>query len=95
MVAIHRGTNTDVCAVTALEKWLAVRTPGSGALCTRMRKGGRPSIIRLRPAAVSLTVKHAVNASGGKEGRFSGHSLRAGLATSAGLASIMRCGARL
>ena len=42
--------------------------------------------IRLRPQAVSLVIKRAASATGLDARPFSGHSLRAGLATSAALA---------
>jgi integrase len=86
MIAIHKGANTALCPVTALENWLALRTSAPGPLFTRLHKGGRVTFIRLRPQAVSLIVKRAVEAIGFDPQTFSGHSLRAGLATSAALA---------
>ena len=86
LIAIHRGTDSEFCAVTALERWIELRGPKPGPLFTRLHKGGRMTGERLRPQAVALVVKRAALASGLNPGSFSGHSLRAGLATSAALA---------
>ena len=86
LIAIHRGTDSEFCAVTALERWIEVRGRKPGPLFTRLHKGGRMTGERLRPQAVALVLKRAALASGLNSGSFSGHSLRAGLATSAALA---------
>ena len=86
LIAIHRGTDSEFCAVTALERWIELRGRKPGPLFTLLHKGGRVSGERLRPQAVALVVKRAALASGLNPGSFSGHSLRAGLATSAALA---------
>jgi len=86
LIAIHRGTNSEFCAVAALERWIETRGREPGPLFPRLHRGGRVTRKRLRPQAVSLVVKRAVEASGLNPGTFSGHSLRAGLATSAALA---------
>jgi integrase len=86
LIAIHRGTNSEFCAVTALERWIELRSRKPGPLFTRLHKGGRVSVERLRPQAVALVVKRAALASGLNPNSFSGHSLRAGLASSAALA---------
>lgn len=86
LVAIHRGASSEFCAVTALERWIETRGREPGPLFTRLHRGGRMSGERLRPQAVSIVVKRAALASGLNPDTFSGHSLRAGLATSAALA---------
>jgi integrase len=86
LIAIHRGTDSEFCVATALERWIELRGRKPGPLFTRLRKGGRVSSERLRPQAVALVVKRAALASGLNPATFSGHSLRAGLATSAALA---------
>lgn len=88
LVAIHRGSDPALCPVRALEAWLGYRgqIPASGApLFTRIRRGGRVTAARLSDQTVARIVKHGA-AVLGIEGGFSGHSLRAGLATSAALA---------
>jgi integrase len=86
LIAIHRGTDSEFCAVTALERWIDLRGRKPGPLFTRLHKGGRMTDERLRPQAVALALKRAALASGLNPSSFSGHSLRAGLATSAALA---------
>ncbi|MHB0715701.1 site-specific integrase, partial [Roseomonas mucosa] len=94
------------CPLAALEAWLAFRKgasdiTGGGSdrerpLFVGMSKAGRLSTAALSDKAVWRLVKGAAEAAG-LEGweRFSGHSLRAGLATAAGergadLAQVMR-----
>ena len=86
LIAIHRGASSDFCAVAALERWIESRGREPGPLFPRLHRGGRVTRKRLRPQAVALVVKRAVEASGVNSDGFSGHSLRAGLATSAALA---------
>jgi integrase len=86
LIAIHRGTSSEFCAVTALDRWIETRGRKAGPLFIRLHRGGGVSTERLRPQAVSIIVKRAVLASGLNADTFSGHSLRAGLATSAALA---------
>jgi len=94
------------CPVAAFDAWLAVRhrgadvtggvSDGERALFVGMSKAGRLSGVRLSDKAVWRLVREAAR-DAGIEGwaRFSGHSLRAGLATAAGeagadLAQVMR-----
>ena len=86
LLAIHRGTDPALCPVAALEAWLAFRgaIPAGAALFTRVRKGGRVTDVRLSDQTVSRIIKRGAAALG--IAGFSGHSLRAGLATSAALA---------
>ena len=86
LVAIHRGASREFCAVTALDRWIETRGRELGPLFTRLHRGHWVTRIRLRPQAVSIIVKRAALASGLNPATFSGHSLRAGLATSAALA---------
>ena len=106
-VAVWANPKEDAfCPVAALEAWLAVRRRGpditGGAsdaalpLFVGMSKAGRLTGQGLSDKAVWRLVKEAARAAGieGWE-RFSGHSLRAGLATAAGeagadLAQVMR-----
>ncbi|MGA7624388.1 MAG: tyrosine-type recombinase/integrase [Candidatus Acidiferrales bacterium] len=59
LIAIHRGTDSQFCAVTALERWIDLRGRKPGPLFTRLHKGGWMTDERLRPQAVALVVKRA------------------------------------
>jgi len=74
------------CPVKALEQWLATSAIVSGPLFRPINKGGSFSEKRLSGEAVSLIIKHRLAASGIDTSGFSGHSLRAGYATSAAVA---------
>ena len=93
------------CPAAALEAWLAFRQQGpdlAGAvsdadrpLFCGMTKSGRLTGAELSDKAVVRLVKQAAAAAGLDPARYSGHSLRAGLATAvgdegAGLAELMR-----
>jgi len=98
----------DFCPETALAAWLAHRhraadlqaadsdvARGERPLFCGLTKGGRLSGTALSDKAVARLVKQAAAAAGLDPDRFSGHSLRAGLATAAGeagagLADLMR-----
>jgi integrase len=96
------------CPLVALDAWLGHRhdaadlqgevsesARGERALFCAVTKAGRPSGTALSDKAVARLVKQAAAAAGLDPARFSGHSLRAGLATAAGevgagLAELMR-----
>jgi len=75
--------HTRHCPVTALETWIARSEIRDGAVYRPINRHGRLSESRLSGEAVSLVVKERLVASGISGERYSGHSLRAGLATSA------------
>ena len=97
-VAIWANPATPLtCPAASLERWLALRdsapdvascfsAEGRSALplFCRMSKAGRLSGIALSDKAVARLVKTAAEAAGLDPERYSGHSLRAGLATAAG-----------
>lgn len=57
-----------------------------GPIFQQMRKGGEAGLDRLSDWAVVLIAKRYVGHAGFSPDNYSGHSLRAGLATSAALA---------
>jgi len=97
-VAIWAARDPSLCAVTAWQAWMALR--GSiGAdepLFCAVRKNGVLTGRRLSDKVVVRLIKEAARAAGlANPERYSGHSLRAGLATAAaeeeaGLHDIMR-----
>ena len=93
--AIYRAKDAAVCPARALEAWLAVRGRDAGPLFVRIRRGGTVTQERLRDNGLNLILKALCAKAGLDPTVFSGHSLRAGFATTAdrqgaSLNSIMR-----
>jgi integrase len=76
------------CPVRALENWLSAARIGEGPVFRPVDRHGRVSAIRLSGEAVSLILRHRMAASGFNPAGYSGHSLRAGFATSATRAGV-------
>ena len=74
---------TRHCPVVALDDWLARSKIEDGPLFRPVDRHGRVVAERLSGEAVSLIVKQRAAAAGIDPSGFSGHSLRAGFATSA------------
>lgn len=75
-----RGTS---CPVRALQGWIEVAGISVGPIFRSVSKGGVVSEVGLTPQAVALIVKERAKAVGLDPRNYSGHSLRAGLITSA------------
>jgi len=86
-VGIPNG-RTRHCPVAALESWLTRSDIGDGPVFRPIDRHGRMSGDRLSGEAVSLVVKERLAAAGIDPAGYSGHSLRAGLATSAAQAGV-------
>lgn len=91
-VEIGRGSADTTCPVVALQIWLKLARIGHGPVFRRVTGQGKAvGAERLNPQEVARLVKRAALAGGvrsylseGERGKkFSGHSLRAGLASSA------------
>jgi hypothetical protein len=74
---------TRHCPVAAIEQWRARSGITQGPLFRPVDRHSVISNLRLSGEAVSLVVKERVAAAGFDPASYSGHSLRAGLATSA------------
>jgi integrase len=86
---IPYGSTPATCPVRALRAWLDASDVSAGPLFRSMWKGGR----RLRPSAlndraIAEVIKRAAAAAGYDPAGFSGHSLRAGLVTTAAAAGV-------
>ncbi len=81
-IAVPFG-RTRHCPVTALKAWLTVLDRSSGPIFFRINKHGQILDRRISGEAVSLVVKTRIAKAGYDPKSFSGHSLRAGFATSA------------
>ena len=86
-VGIPNG-RTRYCPVAALESWLTRSGIGDGPVFRPIDRHGRMCGDRLSGEAVSLVVKERLAAAGIDPTGYSGHSLRAGLATSAAQAGV-------
>jgi integrase len=79
---------TRHCPILALDNWLAVSGIDAGPVFRPVDRHSRIASARLSGEAVSLVVKERVAAAGMDAAGFSGHSLRAGFATSAAQAGV-------
>ena len=79
---------TRHCPVLAFERWLTVAGIDEGPVFRPVDRHGRVAADRLSGEAVSMVVKERVAAAGINHTDFSGHSLRAGFATSAAQAGV-------
>jgi integrase len=76
------------CPVAAFEAWLAISGIVEGAIFRPVDRHGHVQEVRLSGEAVSLVVQERVAAAGLDPSSYSGHSLRAGFATSAAQAGV-------
>jgi integrase len=83
LVGVPYGSSPEACPVRALRAWLEAAGIESGPLFRRVDKHNNVGPHALQPGAVAEIVKQAVEAVGFDPSEFAGHSLRAGLATSA------------
>lgn len=79
----------SVCAVHALQAWLTASGITSGLIFRGVTRHGRISDKGMTPQSVALVVKERAQAVGLDSARYSGHSLRAGLVTSATQAGVL------
>jgi integrase len=84
---IPHGQAADTCPVRALRQWLEDAGIDSGPLFRTVNRWGQLGD-RLSPIDVARAVKAAARAAGLDARHYSGHSLRAGLATAAAAAGV-------
>lgn len=82
-VGIPYGSNPDTCPVRALAAWVDAAGIEDGPLFRPVNRHGQVGAGRLSGYAVALVVKRYAEKAGLDAARYAGHSLRAGLATSA------------
>lgn len=82
-VGIPYGSSAATCPVRSLRQWLDAAHITSGPLFRRVDRHGHVGSQRLNSASVAAVVKRAAALAGLDPTPFSGHSLRAGLATAA------------
>jgi integrase len=85
-IGIPMGLFVGTCPVRALRAWIEAAELVSGALFRPIDRHGNIKADRLTSHAVARIIKRAAAAAGLDAAAFSGHSLRAGLATAAAAA---------
>jgi integrase len=85
-IAIPKGRKPATCPVTILEAWLSRAKIKHGPVFRKVRQNGVVENRRLSDRSVALILKRCVGHAGFAPEEFSGHSLRAGFATSAAAA---------
>jgi site-specific recombinase XerD len=85
---IPYGSNPTTCPVRVLRAWLEAGGVTCGPIFRPITRHGHIQPRRLSAYAVALVVKRAAAAAGLDPAAFSGHSLRAGLATAAAAAGV-------
>jgi integrase len=85
-LGVPYGQSPLTCPVKALLAWFEAADITTGAVFRKVNKHGRLEGKRLAGHSVALIVKRAFKMIGKRPRSFSGHSLRAGLATQAAMA---------
>ena len=85
-VGVPYGSRPDTCPVRALRAWLEASGIAAGPVFRSVNRHGRLQPGRLSSKAVALVVKRYAGAAEMDASQYAGHSLRAGLATSAAIA---------
>jgi len=83
VIGVLPGQHHQTCPVSAIASWLERAKITDGPVFRPVTKGGKVVASRLSDKAVSRAVKSAMAAIGADPADYGGHSLRAGLATSA------------
>ncbi len=86
VVGLPRGQHAETCPDRALAAWLELAGIAAGPIFRAVDKAGRVRRTRLSGYDVARIVKRAAERAGLDPARYAGHSLRAGLATSAAIA---------
>ena len=82
-IGIPKGRKPATCPLMILRAWLDYAKTDSGPIFRPVQQNGKIVNRRLTDSSVALIVKRHVGHAGFAADTFSGHSLRAGLATSA------------
>jgi len=81
VVGVVRGRTAATCPVRAVEEW--VSWVAMGPLFRKVRRGSHVTFDRISPRVVAMVVQRTAQAAGLDPSRFGGHSLRAGMVTTA------------
>jgi integrase len=84
-IGIPYGSNCDTCPVRSLQLWLEEGAITEGSVFRSVNRHGHVQEGCLSDKAVALVVKRCAESAGLDSSKYSGHSLRAGMATSAAM----------
>jgi site-specific recombinase XerD len=87
-IGVPYGSNSATCPVRALRAWIDTASVIDGPLFLTIDRAGRLGDARASDRAVARAVQRAAQGAGLDPARYAGHSLRAGLATSAAAAGV-------
>lgn len=87
-VGLPFGSHRETCPVRSLRYWLEVSEICDGPIFRPIDKSGNVAGSRLSDRSVALVVQRSAKRAGLDPVTFSGHSLRAGLATAAAAAGV-------
>ena len=87
-IGIPFGLRDETCPVRALRDWLTHIEGCPGPLFRAVDRHGRVKFGRLSDKAIALVIKRSADAAGLDPSIYSGHSLRAGLATQAAINKV-------
>lgn len=87
-IGIPHGQHKETCPVRSLQAWLKAASITSGPIFRAVNRADVVSASRLSDQAVARAVKRRAEAAGLDPSLYAGHSLRAGLATSAAAAGV-------
>jgi integrase len=85
-IGVPYGSHPATCPVRALRAWAEVAGIADGPLFPTIDRAGRLGATRASDRCVARAVQRAAQGAGLDPARYAGHSLRAGLATSAAAA---------
>lgn len=87
-IGIPYGSHPETCPVRAVKAWMKAGGIVAGPLFRSINRADAVSAHRLSDKAVARAVKRGAERAGLDPSRYAGHSLRAGLATSAAAAGV-------
>jgi len=87
-VGIPYGSHRETCPVRSLRYWLEVSEISDGPIFRPIDRGGSVGVSQLSDRSVALIIQRAARRVNLDPTLFSGHSLRAGLATAAAAAGV-------
>ncbi len=85
-LGIPQGADESTCPIRALQQWRTAAGLSSGPLFVGVNRHGTVLAKRLSGEGVAIVIKRYIEKLGYDPAQFAGHSLRAGLATSAAAA---------